>query len=368
MGRKPAPKIHMSNAAIKQHVGYAPKDCEFVSEQEIGHAYNTMNYHYGFEDAHNFILNYAKENDEDLYRVVSKTRSNQVSTTFGWICYFKMNNVSIPISSEEWFSRKRNEMIKEEIIDNIIDFVPNQSKSTKSFEDTMIYDELERVIDGYHLHWNKFKSFDFAKYFNEKDVKLFIQKDYLAKAKDTLFELENPENDDQLEEAYRHYSAKKKSAMIDFYSNLIEVIETNLNIRRQNRKPRKVKKDKTKIIKKMVSMLRVQQNSSELGIKSVDIERVIDSEFAVFYDTKYKKLTVLVSEQGKKLAGHRTAIVNFDTKKSFSIVLRKPKEILTEVISSNRARILKIVDGLTTKKTEIDSFMTSEFRMLIKVG
>jgi hypothetical protein len=367
MGRKPAPKIHLSRSAINRHVGEPPKNC-ILKDDEISGVYNTMSYHHNLNDAYEFACRYAEKHDTELYAVIQKKTKNDITTIFGWISYFKLNGVTYPQSVEDYFTEKRKELISGYKPDNVIEYDFSTKKQKLSVEDTIALHEIETVIDGYHNFWFRFQSFDFSKFFLEKQVKVWIQQKYLKDAKDNLYELENPDDDDQIEEAYAHMKPQKRNSLIEFYSSMVDAIETNLNIRKQNRKPRKIKKDKTKIVKKMVSMLRFQPNSSELGMNSINIERVIDSEYAVFYDTKYKKLTVLIAEQGKKLAGHRTAIVNFDTTLSYSIALRKPKETLAEINSGNRARVEKIVEKLTTKKNSVETFMTSECRMLIKVG
>ena len=129
-----------------------------------------------------------------------------------------------------------------------------------------------------------------------------------------------------------------------------------------------MKKNKTKEIAKKVDLLRVQKTLPELNLTSVEISRVIDSEFAVFYDTKYKKLIVLEAENGKKLNSHRTAIVNIDTKKSFMMSIRKPERALPEIMKGTKNHVLKYVETLTTTKNNVETFLTNEWKMLLKVS
>ena len=70
------------------------------------------------------------------------------------------------------------------------------------------------------------------------------------------------------------------------------------------------------------------------------------------FNEKYRKLTVLTQADKNGLTVKGSTILNFDTVQSYSMTLRKPKEILAAIATKTERQISNLLSKLTTKKTE----------------
>lgn len=76
---------------------------------------------------------------------------------------------------------------------------------------------------------------------------------------------------------------------------------------------------------KLVSKLRYQKAFAELGLKSIDPEKIIGATELYVYDTASRTLSLFVS--GTRLSVDGINIVNFDEEKSFAVTIRKPSQL-----------------------------------------
>ena len=76
---------------------------------------------------------------------------------------------------------------------------------------------------------------------------------------------------------------------------------------------------------KLVAKLRYQKTFSELGLKSIDPEKIIGASELFVYDTASRTLSLFVSKTRLSVDGIN--IVNFDEEKSFAVTIRKPEQL-----------------------------------------
>ncbi len=122
--------------------------------------------------------------------------------------------------------------------------------------------------------------------------------------------------------------------------------------RQQNARP-KNRFQAIKQLKKKVDRIKFQEEDIELGLKSIDPEKIIGLRDLWAYNTKYCQLIhwTALSRDGLDVRG--TTLQNIDSKLSFRIRLRKPGEFL-QLLKDNpnidQKKLMSEVDKLTTKK------------------
>jgi hypothetical protein len=91
----------------------------------------------------------------------------------------------------------------------------------------------------------------------------------------------------------------------------------------------------------------------ELKIVSFPPINIFEATSVWIYNTKYKKLTVLNAEEGKKLSVRGTTIVNVDETKSECKTVRKPAETLKAVSDSGKVPLRTFMQTLSTKPSPV---------------
>lgn len=76
---------------------------------------------------------------------------------------------------------------------------------------------------------------------------------------------------------------------------------------------------------KLVAKLRYQKTFAELGLTSIDPEKIIGASELFVYDTASRTLSLFVSKTRLSVDGIN--IVNYDEEKSFAVTIRKPEQL-----------------------------------------
>jgi hypothetical protein len=97
-------------------------------------------------------------------------------------------------------------------------------------------------------------------------------------------------------------------------------------------------------------------------VASIDPTKIVGSSCVYLFNTKYRRLTVLESKEGLSVKG--SAIIGFDEAKSFTIGLRKPLEILPIILTQTSTQSKKVLDKLTTKRSEANGRVNAEVIIL----
>jgi hypothetical protein len=153
----------------------------------------------------------------------------------------------------------------------------------------------------------------------------------------------------ELIEGYSYLSKPAIKRRIKLLDEMISDVELYKSSKKAVRKPR-VKKEKS--ADKLVKNLNYIKSSSEYGITSANPIKLVGSEKVYMFNEKYRKLTVLTQADKNGLTVKGSTILNFDTVQSYSMTLRKPKEILAAIATKTERQISNLLSKLTTKKTE----------------
>ena len=152
---------------------------------------------------------------------------------------------------------------------------------------------------------------------------------------------------EQAVEAYSHISPRRQKKMI----NLMDVIFSDLDkLKGSFKAVRMPRAKKPKSTDAQVAKLQYLQEHIESKVTSINPVLIPGKEHLFVYNTKYKSLSHYVSTSTKGFEVRGTSIKNFDETFSRGAKLRKPQDVLPEVLKLTPKQMDKRVwDKLTTK-------------------
>ena len=136
--------------------------------------------------------------------------------------------------------------------------------------------------------------------------------------------------------------------------NRIKALDEMLNeivlYKSSKKAARKPRTKKPKSADKQVSRLNYLNESEEYCMQSCDPTRIVGAQKFFMFNTKYRKMTVFTSLGRDGFTVQGSTLKGFDESQSYSLTLRKPKEILPILSTKTERQIDKELSKLTTKR------------------
>lgn len=150
---------------------------------------------------------------------------------------------------------------------------------------------------------------------------------------------------DQAVEAYSHITKGNKKKMLDLMDKIFEDIERM----RTNSKATRTRIKRPKASDKQVEKLNYMTENIDAKLISINPVLIPGKHKLYIYNCKNKKLQeyTTTATSGFEIGG--TSIKNFDKKSSKQATLRKPEDILPDVLNKTEKQIEKVWKTLTTK-------------------
>lgn len=170
-------------------------------------------------------------------------------------------------------------------------------------------------------------------------------------------ELEMIPKDKELQEGYSHMSAKSRKAYIKFVTGIVDDCVAWAESKKRQRKQRKPKK---KSVGQLVSKVKYLDESKEYKISSIAPENIIGAKQVWLFNTKTRALSKIESSTKDGLSIKGTTIQDFDDDLSQTKLVRKPLEVIPNVMSGGKIVLRKLMDGLTTKASKATGRINSD--------
>jgi hypothetical protein len=151
-------------------------------------------------------------------------------------------------------------------------------------------------------------------------------------------------DDDQLKEAYKHFTKPKLRERIALFKMIVEDCDRYAGNLRKQRAPRK---KKAPTADKLLKNFQYQKESNEHKLKSVAPESILGAQELWTFNTKYNVLTVFRASSHTGLSVKRTCIVGFDVNNTTSKRIgRKTEESLQRVLTGGKVVLRKLMDEI----------------------
>lgn len=328
-----------------------------------------LNYYLDRDDFIPIIAEYMKNNNwpkaqVDMIKFIPKSTANV--STIGKLC--RMFNMGMEDSYKIYDTRDLKGQIKQSINVFISDARTNKLKVSdkKNLPDKPkvnvheimrekvrknVLAELEQMLDEWtHNEKTNVKKINLTSILRGENIpvaNLGQIKEWLKEKKSEYvgaFKKTCPE----LVEGYSYLSKPALRKRISLLDDLLNDIVLYKASKASARKPR-VKKPKS--ASKQIERLNYLAESREYGVQSADPTRLIGANTLYIFNTKYRKLTVFKARSRDGFTCSGSTIKDFDSDNSFSLTLRKPKDILPIIMAKTERQIAKALDDLKTKRS-----------------
>jgi len=169
--------------------------------------------------------------------------------------------------------------------------------------------------------------------------------------------------DPQIVEGYSYLSKPNLRKIVSILETLKADTQSHGKIKNALRKPRA---KKPKAADKQVQRLKYQANSAEYALESVAPSRIPYAQRLYIFNTKTRQIGVYFASGNNGFEVKGTSLKGFDEALSFHATLRKPKDILTGVLSTHPKKLDKIFDGVKITKKKANGRL-NEHTIILKV-
>ncbi len=305
------------------------------------------------KDAHKYASDYLKKKLKlSVDDSILKTRSS----TFGFICRIITNGGTLNPTDSVWFDEEL-ESIKQQAKNKKTPVVEDKPTSVPNIQDRIrekaseCIGELEGQVDEMILSEFKTVPTPFATMntLGIKSVHCRFIIDW-AKKNRAFYELIYNGGEAILREAYSNFNKTRLKKFIAYFDQVILDCGKIGEVAKKTKKPRKVKvKTKDQIVGKMKFL----DKFDELKLVSVSATDIIGAAQLWVYNTKTRKLGVYHAEHAGGLSVKGSTIMDFAESKSVQKTLRKPAEILPNVLKSGKVALKTILTDLKTAETTL---------------
>ena len=331
-------------------------------EQRAGRlsaAFNWYNYFYGKKDARDMILAYLEHHGRknDVRRLRGVSDSN-IRLTTAWLCRMTMVGLELTESEIIKFDNMLAEILgskQQEVVAVDHDAVAAVKVTIQDRLREKVGEcagELEGMFDEFMEQGAKMSP-NYKPIATIRGMNIVPQmiKDISSIWQRKLPELEAAVDgkDKDLNEAYRHLTKSQLRNMIKFCETVINDCNAYVQIKKVERKPRKVKAITPE---KRAAKFKHQVEFADLKLKSLPPSSLVDKGEAWLYDTKKRKLIHVVADSHVgTFTVKNNSIIGFSTTESQQKTVRKPSEIVKAMAAAGKPAARKIFKDLTTTET-----------------
>lgn len=213
--------------------------------------------------------------------------------------------------------------------------------------DTIYHDWDSTIVEGWFEgnYTQKFSAYNRFKMHGLKGNAINMFKALLDEEYQNISDAYN-KTCEQCEEAYSHISKGDKRKIMKQFEAVFEDLERLRDSFKASRTPR-MRKPKSSD----AQVAKLQYCTEDIDAKLTSINPImIPGKSKLFvYNRKNKKLIQYVTESTAGFEVSGTSIKNFDEKLSKQATLRKPDEVLPQILNKTELQIEKVWDTITTK-------------------
>ena len=324
----------------------------------LSKAFSWYNYFYGKKDARDMIVNYLEAHDRKAdVRLLKGIPDSAIRLTTGWLC--RMSMVGLELHDAEQL-KLQNQL--REILDSkqneVTEVTEEPAVAKPNIQDRLrekaseCNGELDGMFDEFMLSGAKltadFKPVSIMRGLNVAP-QMISQIDDNWKRKLTEFEAVVEGKDAQLVEAYSYLSKIQLRNVIKFCEAVVNDCGAYVQIKKVERKPRKVKAVPPE---KRAAKFKILAEFAELKLKSQPAASLVDKTEAWLYDSKKRKLIHLVADSHTQaFTVKNNSIIGFSTVETVQKTLRKPAEQLKGIVGAGKPAARKAFKDIKATET-----------------
>lgn len=315
-------------------------------------------------EARKFLREYIRKNRAADLKDFDKVSDKEIRPTYGWIARIISRGAKLSDYHVENFNNYILTILKSvaaPVVQKTV-IVSNRPSIQNAMNEKVseYIGTLEGHYDEYITHGTEFSL--------DSDLKAKeIPQAYVTRiqewAKRRLREwIEVVEGkDQQINEAYSHYTKTSKKNVAKFFVSMIEDCDKYGAFKKANRKPRTIRQ---KSPVQQTKNLKFKAKDDELGLASVNPVEIVGAQSVWLYNTKSKKLMLYRTDSSQGIQVKGSSLQNYDPEMSEQKTLRKPLEQLQDLMSAGKVQLRKFMEGIKTKKQDVNGRLNTEVIIL----
>jgi len=347
-------------------VGSEPmwKDHEKNGEREfLIKAFNWYNHCCDKKDAKEFVLEYMKSvgRDKDEIASIRNVSDSNFEVQFGWLARMMTAGFVPSQKTKEYFVKRYKalqviETKQKPVVQTVTQTVNIQDRIRDKARDEI--GDIEGVIDDCIA--NRFKNPpDMQVYLKSKNLSSVVLNKicdwYIQKSAELALVIES--KDPQIKEGYSNFTKSDLKKLKEFLDTIVSITnKTSID----NKPVRKIRKKKEKPASQIVSKMNFLKEDESLGLKSVAAEKIVGANQIWVYNVKTKILGVYHAEDARGLTVKGSTIQNFKEDISIGKRLRKPKEVLDDLMAAGKVKLRQLLPNLSTKESVLTGRINSD--------
>ncbi len=321
-----------------------PKFATEVSKMDLVNTLSWYSQNKETKDAQKYASEYCKKKYKMDVTPVIKTRA----PTFGFVCRILANGAKLSQKDEMWF-QSEIQKLKDDLA-NIQPDVPVEKAPVISIQDRIrekskeCIGELEGQIDEL-IESNYSANVSPIGVMTTMGVKDAYTKYIVEHFKNRRYEydeiLSNADAEDK--EAYSNFTKPNLKKLIAYCDQVIVDCGKLSQTAVKSRKPRK---RKVKSAAQLTTKVNFCKEFKELNLVSIMPDQIIGMMQLWVYNTKTRKLGVYVADDASGLSVKGSTVQNFTPHKSVQKTLRKPADMLPEVLGCGKVALRSILPNI----------------------
>lgn len=360
MARKKKRGPTLEDKYLGPEPSYGPHNIIGEGEERLKEYHRGASWFYYYENrkkAHNAILHYAKHDLKLTNKELVNLNKNPVwkinQQNYKPIAMYQAGWVGAPLDLEAVNQRLRDLVKKGEKIklQKLKESPPKpvispQERTRRKVIDTIYMDWDSTIVEGWfdENYTQKFSAYNRFRGYGLKSNSINIFKALLEQEYNNIQEAYN-RTCEQCVEAYSHITKGNKRKILKQFEDVFADLE---KLRTSFKSARKPRAHKPKTSDKQVERLQYMEESIDDKLVSINPVLIPRSHKLFVYNTKQRRLFEYKTESAHGFEVSGTTIKNFDDESRVAL-LRKPEEILPQILNKTEKQIEKVWGTITTK-------------------
>ena len=360
MARKKKRGPTLEDKYLGPEPSYGPHNIIGEGEERLKEYHRGASWFYYYENrkkAHNAILHYAKHDLKLTNKELVNLNKNPVwkinQQNYKPIAMYQAGWVGAPLDLEAVNQRLRDLVKKGEKIklQKLKESPPKpvispQERTRRKVIDTIYMDWDSTIVEGWfdENYTQKFSAYNRFRGYGLKSNSINIFKSLLEQEYNNIQEAYN-RTCEQCVEAYSHITKGNKRKILKQFEDVFADLE---KLRTSFKSARKPRAHKPKTSDKQVERLQYMAESIDDKLVSINPVLIPRSHKLFVYNTKQRRLFEYKTESAHGFEVSGTTIKNFDDESRVAL-LRKPEEILPQILNKTEKQIEKVWGTITTK-------------------
>lgn len=339
--------------ADEKYMGSEPEVHAGSTQSEMALAYNWFNYFYTSDDAKEFTISYLKSIKYDKHVITKLGAVKAIDLhNIGWNCRLLSTGSTLPVGTWDKIEGRIKFLASQVVEESEVEEDKPQTKVV-SIQDRMnnraseLIGELEEETDVFFQEG--VIQFDVKKWSLEKGIKPQVAKriteHFRPQYEEICEALEGKDAD--LVEAYKGWRKPVLKILSLFLKKIIDHLDDSAAAQVAIRKPRKKKVKPPHVLVAKLNYCLVSEH-----INSIDPKGIIGASQLWVFNHKTRNLSVYNSVDPNGLSVRGSTITGYDEVSSITKKLRKPTEVLPQVLNEGKVGLRSIMKNLTTTENK----------------